>query len=250
MSTLRPRNRAELLNCLDKNPRLRPIFLEVSRRIDGDAAHDLGHLLRVAHSALELAGDELPFEEVIASALLHDLVNLPKNHPDRAQASELSAKASRPLLETSGFSPEAAERVCNAIRQHSYTRGEKPAAPLAAVLQDADRLEALGAIGLLRVISTGARLGAAYFHQEDPWALHRALDDKAYSVDHFFTKLLALPETMNTAAGKAEAARRARVLQHFLRDLAHELGTEPPAFPALAPHPGAAPRKMGPEGHA
>ena len=67
-------------------------------------------------------------------------------------------------------------------------------------------------------------MGAQYFHSEDPWAKRRPLDDKSYSVDHFFTKLLKLPDTMNTAAGREEALLRVRPLQAFLDSLERELG--------------------------
>ena len=105
-----------------------------------------------------------------------------------------------------------------------------PATPLGRALQDADRLEALGAIGLLRCIATGVRMNGAWFDADDPWAEARPLDDARFSIDHFFTKLLRLPATMRTDAGRAEAERRAAFLREFLARLGDELGR--PAPPA------------------
>lgn len=170
--------------------------------------------------------------EAIAAALLHDAVNLPKNDPERAHASERSAALATARLPALGFSAEATQRVADAVRDHSFSGGRTPATALGRALQDADRLEALGAIGLLRVIGTGVALDAAWFDEEDPWAEHRALDDARYSVDHFFAKLLKLPATMQTTAGRLEAERRAVLLRAFLDALGDELEAGAPPFSA------------------
>lgn len=220
-----PTQRTELMALIEASPRLRAAHGAVlARPHDGDAAHDIAHLYRVALWTCRILGDPARVDEAIAAALLHDFVNVPKNHPDRARASELSVSEARPLLQRAGFSAAETEHICTAIRQHSYSRGEKPTEPLAMSLQDADRLEALGAIGIMRCYSTGVRLGTRYFHPEDPWGKNRRLDDSAFSLDHFFTKLLRLPDTMNTAAGRQEACARVRPMQAFLDSLGSELG--------------------------
>lgn len=195
-----------------------------------DSAHDVAHALRVARWTLALGGAEVDPREAVAAALLHDAVNPPKDSPKRARASERSAALARERLHALGFAPESVTRITDAIRDHSFSRGAVPATPLGCALQDADRLEALGAIGLLRCISTGVRMGGAWFEADDPWAEIRPLDDTRYSVDHFFTKLLKLPATMRTVAGRAEAERRAAFLRDFLSRLGEELGR--PAPPA------------------
>ena len=211
------------------------VLLDESRARDAAAAlpdptHDTAHALRVAHWTLRLGGTEADAREAIAAALLHDAVNPPKDSPERSLASARSAEAARERLAALGFTADSVERICVAIRDHSFSRGAVPATPLGRALQDADRLEALGAIGLLRCISTGVRMGGAWFHTDDPWAEARPLDDASYSVDHFFTKLLTLPATMRTEAGRAEADRRVAFLREFLAHLGVELGR--PAPPA------------------
>ncbi|MDE1996297.1 MAG: HD domain-containing protein [Rhizobiaceae bacterium] len=195
-----------------------------------DASHDINHARRVMRAALQIAateggGDE---EVIIAAAYLHDWVNLPKNHPDRAHASRLSAEAARPILAALGFTSDRIEAACHVISAHSFSANIPPETLEARALQDADRLEALGAIGLARVFSIAGQLGNGLFDGEDPFAQRRPLDDRRYAIDHFEVKLLRLPETMQTAAGRAMAEERADVMRRFLRSLAQELGTVMP----------------------
>lgn len=210
---------------IDADPDLATLRAAVDGGHD-DTSHALDHLLRVALWTLRIGGGVLDRREAVAAALLHDLVNVPKDDPRRCHASSLSAEAARPLVETAGFDEAATQRIVTAIRQHSFSRGETPTEPLAMALQDADRLEALGAIGIMRCAATGERMGARFFHPDDPFALRRQLDDRSFSVDHFFAKLLRLPTTMCTARGRREAQRRAGVLVHFLESLPRELGED------------------------
>ncbi|MFO0571463.1 MAG: HD domain-containing protein [Polyangiaceae bacterium] len=210
------------------------LVAEVLELFDDDPGHDLSHALRVATWTVRVAEEELPKRLVLAAALLHDSVNVPKNSPDRARASELSAALARELLPRHGFPPGEVALVCDAIRDHSHSRGSLPESALGRALKDADRLEALGALGLCRTLSTGARMGARYFDAEDPWAERRPLDDLAFSVDHFFTKLMGLPARMLTPRGREEACRRVELLRSFLQALAREIDVAvPPARRAV-----------------
>lgn len=213
---------------VDADPTLAALLAEVAPRLDDDPGHDLHHSLRVALWTLRLGGPEVPLREAVAAALLHDVVNLPKDAPNRSEASSLSAELARELLPAHGFAPDEIEEICDAIRDHSHSRGAVPERPLGRALQDADRLEALGALGVLRTASTGARMGSRYFDPDDPWARARPLDDVRQSVDHFFRKLLSLADTMNTEAGRHEARRRIAFMEGFLRQLGAELGEAPP----------------------
>ncbi|THF86322.1 HD domain-containing protein [Deinococcus sp. KSM4-11] len=195
--------------------------------MQGDAAHDDAHLLRVARWTRRCAPD-LPAGVAIAAAFTHDVVNLPKNHPQRASASDLSAQAVRATLPGLGFTPAETLDVALAVLDHSYSRGAVPDTELGAALQDADRLDALGALGVLRVAGVGGQLGRPLLHPADPWAQGRDPDDLAYTVDHFFTKLLKLDGTFRTPAGQAEARRRTLTMRAFLAELASELEVAPP----------------------
>jgi uncharacterized protein len=220
---------ASLLAFIDGDGALREVRDEVRRRMEQDAAHDEAHLLRVARWTVRLGREEgVDARLAVAAALLHDVVNVPKTSPDRTRASELSADVARELLPALGFSAADAEEVAEAVRDHSFSRGAVPRTAMGRALQDADRLEALGALGVFRCIATGVRFGGAFFDADDPWALGRPLDDGRFSVDHFFTKLLRLPPTLLTAAGRAEAGRRAQAMVALLRQLGNELGNPLP----------------------
>lgn len=222
---------AELEELIASNEILSSVATEVRGRLDGephDAAHDYRHALRVALWTLRIVADEAPPRLAVLAALLHDVVNVPKSSPERAKASELSAAFARELLARADLPPEEIAAIADAITDHSFSRGVVPRSALGRALQDADRLEAVGALGLLRCVSTGVSLGADYFHPDDPWAEGRALDDRAYSVDHFFTKLLGLSATMQTEIGRQEAERRTEFLRGFLRELGSEIESAPP----------------------
>lgn len=220
-------SRQELLSFVSEDPGLASLLALVSHD-DGDASHDLGHLLRVTLWTVRIGGDGVVPREAVAAGLLHDYVNVPKNSPDRARASELCAEAAEPLLATAGFDGQSVRRISDAIRDHSFSRGATPTHPLGRALQDADRLEALGAIGIARTFATGQRMGAKFFEETDPFAANRELDDIAFSVDHFYKKLLGLPDTMLTEAGRAEGRKRAQLLRDFLVALGDELGIPAP----------------------
>lgn len=180
---------------------LQAIAAQVGR---GDGAHDLQHLNRVWQTAETLL-EETPQadrEVVQAACFLHDLVNLPKNHPKRSRASRLAALAARRQLRKIGFPAEKLQAVIHAIEAHSFSAAIVPRTIEAKLVQDADRLDALGAIGLARLFYTAGRMGSALAHPTDPLGTHRVLDDQAYALDHITVKLAGLPESMQTAAGR------------------------------------------------
>lgn len=194
----------------------------------GDAAHDLAHVRRVVRAAEHVGSIEgANLSIVLPAAWLHDLVVLPKDAPDRRQASRRSAEAATAWLGSVAFPSDRLAAVAHAIEAHSFSAGVEPRTIEAAVVQDADRLDALGAIGVARLYATAGALGHALVHPDDPVPSKpptRALDDLRWATDHFQTKLLRLPATMRTAAGRAEAERRAAFLHAFLDELRREVG--------------------------
>lgn len=205
------------------DPRLPDVWTWVHATMTPDAAHDDAHLVRVARWTLTCAPGLSP-ALAVAAALTHDVINLPKNHPDRAHASTRAAQATEAALPGLGFTPADAHEVALAVRDHSFSRGATPETPLGQALQDADRLDALGALGVLRVAAVGGRMERALLHPLDPWAEDRPADDQTFTVDHFFTKLLTLHQTFQTPAGREEARRRTEFMHRFLQELGGELG--------------------------
>jgi uncharacterized protein len=202
----------------------------VAGRTAADPAHDLSHIKRVVNNALYLSDIEgCNRDVVLPAAWLHDCVQVPKDSPQRSQASRLAADEAVRFLRTWNYPENLLEAVHHAVAAHSYSAGIPVESTEAGVVQDADRLDALGAIGIARCLLTGGALGSDIYHPDDPFGEHRALDDKAWMVDHFFTKLFKLPATMQTGAGRAEAERRVAQMRTFLEELGREV--KPPETP-------------------
>lgn len=189
-----------------------------------DPSHDWAHIGRVAATAKKLCqGTNAKVECVLAAVYCHDLVNLPKNHPDRAKASELAAEKAEPLLRESGFSEEEISIIKTAVIEHSFSRGLKPSIIESAIVQDSDRLDALGAIGILRCAAVNTQMKSKFYDPFDPFAEDRPLNDKVFMVDHYFEKLFKLPELMITDAGKKEGQKRVDYMKNFLQELGKEI---------------------------
>jgi uncharacterized protein len=193
-----------------------------------DGSHDLGHFQRVWRVARDINRQEgLPADELIllAAAYFHDLVSLPKNHPDRRDASRFSAELAVQLLKDrwAGFPPEKVEGVRHAIHAHSYSAQVVPVTAEAKILQDADRMEAIGAIGLARVWYSAGQMNQSLFDVADPLAEERVPDDQRFALDHFQLKLLRLPAMMNTETGRRMADARAAYLKDFMTRICLEI---------------------------
>ncbi|MDH5529976.1 MAG: HD domain-containing protein [Paracoccaceae bacterium] len=208
---------------------LRDALLQASDT-GGDSAHGLAHVERVWLHARTIAHGEgmAPSRVLLAAVYLHDLVHLPKDHPKRAQAAMLSATAAGPLMDALGMTRAEIAAARHAIEAHSFSGGTEPQTPEAQVLRDADRLEALGAVGIARCFAVSGALGRPLFDEEDPFARNRTPDDTRFALDHFAVKLLRLPETFLTATGRKLAEDRAAAMRRYLDDLAGELGAPPP----------------------
>jgi uncharacterized protein len=189
-----------------------------------DGGHDWGHIWRVLKGARAIVDAEGrgDWEVVAAAVLYHDVVNVPKSSPDRHLASTESADVAVDRL-APHFGDERLARIHEAIRCHSYSAGLTPESFEAQAVSDADKFEALGALGLARTFYVSGHMGGTIVHPFDPFGTDRDLDDVAYAVDHFFRKLLKLEERFYTAHGKAVAAERTQVLRDFLEQLEREL---------------------------
>ena len=189
-----------------------------------DGAHDTSHLHRVWRNAQVLLADHPEASQlvVLTACYLHDLVNLPKNHPERHLASRQAAQLARKQLAAQGYPGELLADVAHAIETHSFSAALTPETIEAKIVQDADRLDALGAVGLARMFYTAGRMGCALAHPDDPLGMQRALDDKAYSLDHIAVKLATLPATMQTVAGRRLGEQRLAALTAFRDSFAAE----------------------------
>ncbi len=182
-----------------------------------DPAHDWAHVLRVASNA-EMISKNLKIDPEIplAGVYCHDLINLPKDHPERKKASVLSAEKASSLLSESGFRESEIDLIKRAIIEHSYSAGFKTSCLESQIVQDADRLDALGAIGILRCAAVNTKMKSSFYHFEDPLAQSREYDDKNFMLDHYFVKLFKLPELMNTPPAKKIAQERVDFMKKFI----------------------------------
>lgn len=201
-------------------------FMQAMDHSCDDASHDVSHFQRVWKTASQIMTHETTGVNqlvVLAACYFHDIVVLPKNHPHRSQASTLAAEKAGLCLKELEFPSRLIEPVCHAIRAHSYSAGITPETIEAKVVQDADRMEALGAIGLARVFYTAGVLKQKMFDPRDPMAEHRELDDRQFSLDHFQLKLLKLMDSMQTQGGRDMAQRNTDYLKDFTVKLQKEL---------------------------
>lgn len=192
--------------------------------LDEDPAHDLGHIGRVVRLALWLARVEGADPHIVLpAAYLHDIVNVPKNDPRRAQASTLAGAEAVRILEKYAYPTQYWEPVRQAIESHSYSAGIEPKSLEADCVQDADRLDALGSIGVVRCFAVGARINRKFYDLEDPFARLRPLNDMKFTLDHFEIKLLKIADTLRTRAGRLEGYRRLETMKSFLQQFEREI---------------------------
>jgi uncharacterized protein len=209
----------------DPDPVWQPVFLRLlEKHTVSDAAHDLQHIRRVATNARHLAITEgADWEVVMPAAWLHDCVIVPKSSPNRKRASQLAAAQTVAWLEEHGWPFGKLEEIAHAIEAHSFSAKIEPRTLEAQVLQDADRLDALGAVGLARTLMLGAEMKREFYHPEDPFCQSRDADDSIYTLDHLYCKLLTLEGTMQTNSGRREAEKRTDFLRQFLGQLGKEI---------------------------
>jgi uncharacterized protein len=202
-----------------------PLFVRfLAGQPGGDPGHGLAHVRRVVATAVQLCVAEGARGAVVfPAAWLHDCVHVAKDSPDRPRASQMAAARALLFLDGCGYPLAYLPDIQHAIEAHSFSAGITPRTIEAKVVQDADRLDALGAIGVARCIAVGAALGRPIYNPDDPFCAARKPDDTAASVDHFYSKLLKLAATMQTDAGRREAERRSAFMRGYLEQLRTEI---------------------------
>ncbi len=192
-----------------------------------DPAHDFTHILRVYRNARRIGQEEgADMPVLLLAALLHDVGSDKKDNsgdPER-ETKNLGRQATEDFLDSIGLDEKRKQEVLYAIDVHRYSRGILPVTLEARILQDADRLDALGAVGIARVFLTGGALGREMYHPDDPFCRYREPDDGRWNLDHFYKKLLKLEAGMHTKSARKLAAKRTIVLERYLSDMEAEIG--------------------------
>ncbi|HGZ7398937.1 HD domain-containing protein [Vibrio parahaemolyticus] len=204
---------------------LEPLFLEfMQQEMQVDAAHDIEHVKRVVKTAKQLCDEEnADIAIVLPAAYLHDCFTYPKDHPNRKQSSAIAAKKAIAYLESIQYPQHYHDAIAHAIEAHSFSANIRPNTLEAQIAQDADRLDALGAIGVTRCIQVSTHFNAQLYNDNDMFAKERELNDKQFTVDHFQTKLFKIVDTMNTESAKLEANKRKAFMQTYLKQLYDEV---------------------------
>ncbi|UTM59527.1 HD domain-containing protein [Photobacterium sp. CCB-ST2H9] len=199
----------------------------IQREMKQDLAHDMNHVSRVVRTAKSLCRKEQAIAEVVVpAAYLHDCFSYGKEHPKRRESSSIAAGKAVHFLEEIGYPVQYLNAIHHAIVAHSFSANVLAQTLEAQIVQDADRLDALGAIGIARCVQVSSSLGRALYEAADPFCGAREPDDGTYTIDHFYRKLFRLSAQMNTPSGREEATRRTQYMRDFLQQLQGEIDSE------------------------
>lgn len=190
-----------------------------------DGSHDLSHILRVWRNAATIAAAEpaADTELLAAAVILHDCVAVEKDSPQRPFASRLAAEEARRIMGELGWPSARLDALAHVIAAHSFSAGIAPETLEARILQDADRLDAIGAVGIARCFYVGGRMGSSLYEPADPEAVARPLDDRRYALDHFGAKLFRVADGFLTPAGQAMAQQRTATMRAFVAAFVREV---------------------------
>lgn len=188
-----------------------------------DGSHDLAHLARVWATVRTIHAEEGgDLEILLAATLMHDAVQVEKTSPERAQASRMAATFAKGVLKKFDWPEDRIEQVAHAIAAHSNSGKIAPRTIEARILRDADRLDAIGAVGIARCFYTGGRNRQTLYDIADPRANQRSANDSQFTLDHILTKLLYVANSISTPAGRRLAAHRQSKLEQFVEDFLAE----------------------------
>jgi len=183
-------------------------FERIASELMKDPTHDFEHAKRVCSISIHLAREENADEEILrAAALLHDVGHSLDEKDHEKKSLEIAAS----LLDMTDFPKEKKEKVLECIREHRFSKGEQAMSLEAQILQDADRLDAIGAVGIARCFLWSGE--------------HRKVLKEA--LRHFDEKLLKLKDMMNTESGREMAEERHRFMLGFLERLESERDITP-----------------------
>ncbi|MDV2885597.1 HD domain-containing protein [Alkalihalophilus pseudofirmus] len=194
--------------------------------INEESGHDWYHILRVTRTAQQIAKEEHANDEIVTlAALVHDLAD------DKVVQNEKEAlKKIDEWFKENGLDDEAIDQIISIITTISFKGGNgQPVTTLEGkIVQDADRLDALGAIGIARTFVYSGHKGQPMYDPELPVRNEMSLEEyrhgKSSAVHHFYEKLLQLKDQMNTTTGMKLAARRHAFMETYLEQFYSEWG--------------------------
>ena len=193
----------------------------VEDKLSGDGSgHDWWHIFRVWTLAKKIAVEEKAQLEIVElGALLHDIADWKFHDGDDS----IGPAMAREFLNSHNVETELSDSVVEIISTVSY-KGAGVATPMKTlegkIVQDADRLDAIGALGIARTFAYGGYKNRLIYHPDEKPVLHESYEDykknEVHTINHFYEKLLLLKERMNTNTGKRIAEGRHKFMQSFL----------------------------------
>lgn len=195
-----------------------------ARQIKDDPSHDFQHILRVVNLAEKIAKEEkADLDIIIAAALFHDIIVYQKDTTKSKSESDESAEVAAQILsDIDEYPKEKIDRVKTSIKQCSFSKGIVPDLLESKILQDADRLEATGAISIMRTFASGGQMKRQFYDPKDPFCELGTVEFRS-GLDFFYNRLLVVGKTMHTKYAKDIAKRRSKFLEDFLAQLSNEL---------------------------
>lgn len=202
------------------------VAADVRARMVGDSSHDWWHVYRVWQTAKRIAAEEKADALVVElGALLHDIADWKFHDGDETVGPRVAGE----VLSSHGVAPDVVAQVQDIVATISY-KGAGVATPMATIegkcVQDADRLDAIGAVGIARCFAYGGHKGRAMYDPDDAPVLHADKDaykqSRGASINHFYEKLLLLKDRMNTDAAKRMAEGRHRFMEAYLDEFYQE----------------------------
>lgn len=196
---------------------IKALFQRNYSKLHNIPGHEFEHSFRVLELSLYI-GYKLNanLKVLTISSLLHDLGRLIKG--EKINHNEVSSEIAEEILREIGLKSYI-EPVKRCVVEHSYSSNMSPSSIESAILQDADRIDALGAIGIARVFAYGGFLGRPIYNFIDPFS-------KEGSLKHFYDKILLLPKLMNTELAKRIALKRIKFVKYFLEEIKDEIEGE------------------------
>ncbi len=211
---------------MNESIKKRLIAAMTAKQTREDPSHDPQHILRVLHMAEKIARSEkADLDIVVPAALFHDIIVYRKDSPQSKYETDESAEYAGGLLQgLEGYPHEKIGAVMTCIRQCSFSKGIVPDLLEAKILQDADRLEATGAISIMRTFSSCGQMNRPFYEPLDPFYVETDYKGSKTGLSLFYGRLLVVEKTMHTSAAKKIARRRTEFLGRFLSELKQELG--------------------------
>jgi len=190
----------------------------IQHNYESGGSHAFDHTQRVYNLALKLAkGENVDLDIIRASALLHDVAREKEDKKEIECHAEHGAEMAEKILRKMNFPEEKIEKVCYAIRVHRHSKGIIAETKEAQIVQDADRLDALGAITIARMFSTGGKLGRPIFDSNIPFGKDNGLHNSSV-IHSFYKRILTItPDTFNTGKAKDIAERRYAFVEKYLK---------------------------------